>query len=74
MTRQAVPPWRQVAASLRQRIEAGEWPPGGPMPTLETLASEYGVGQTTVRKAMAELREAGLVESVRGWGTFVSEP
>jgi GntR family transcriptional regulator len=73
MTRQPVPPWRRVAASLRQRIEAGEWPPGGPLPTLDTLAGEYGVGQTTVRKAMAELREAGLVESVRGGGIFVSE-
>jgi DNA-binding GntR family transcriptional regulator len=73
MARELMPPWRQVAASLRRRIDAGEWPPGAPLPTLATLADEYKVGQTTVRKAIAELRAAGLVESVRGWGTFVRE-
>lgn len=74
MAREVVSPWRRVAASLRQRIEAAEWPPGGRLPTLGMLADEYQVSPTTVRKAIAVLRDAGLVESVRGWGTFVSEP
>jgi DNA-binding GntR family transcriptional regulator len=30
------------------------------------------VSRTTARKAVGALRDAGLVESVRGWGSFVS--
>ncbi len=74
MAREAVPPWRRVAADLRQRIESGEWPPGGPLPTLETLAAEYRVGKSTARKAVASLQDDGLVVSYRGWGTFIKEP
>ncbi len=70
--REAVPPWRRVAADLRSRIEAGEWLPGAMLPTQAALSAEYGVGQSTVRKALASLRDAGLVESVRGWGSFVA--
>jgi len=34
---------------------------------------EYGVSRSTAAKAVAALRDEGLVESVRGWGTFVAE-
>ena len=69
--REAVPPWRRVADSLRGRIQAGEWAPGSPLPTLDTLAAEYQVSRTTVRKAISTLTAEGLTESVRGWGMFV---
>lgn len=74
MARSAVPPWRQVADDLRRRIESGEFPPGAPLPSLTALEADYRVSKTTARKAIGALREAGLVESVRGWGTFVREP
>lgn len=73
MTRSVTPPWRHLADDLRRRIGSGEFPPGAPLPSLAALSAEYGVGRTTARKAVAELREAGLVESVRGWGTFVKQ-
>jgi GntR family transcriptional regulator len=69
--REAVPPWRQVADSLRGRIQAGEWLPGAALPTLDDLAAEYHVSRTTARKAISALTAEGLTESVRGWGTFV---
>ena len=69
--RSAVPPWRRVADDLRLRIESGEFPPGAPLPSLTSLAEQYQVGRTTARKAVDALRDDGLVESVRGWGTFV---
>ena len=74
MARSAVPPWRRVADDLRRRIESGEFPPGSPLPSLTSLQDEYGVSRTTARKAVGNLAEDGLVESVRGWGTFVKEP
>lgn len=71
MTRSAVPPWRMVADDLRRRIESGEFTSGSPLPSLSVLEDEYKVSRTTARKAVMALSNDGLVESVRGWGTFV---
>ena len=73
MVKRAVPPWRYVAAKLRQRIAAGEFPPGAPLPSLSALAIEYGVSQSTCRKAINSLVSDGLVETVPGWGAFLKE-
>ncbi len=68
------PPWRQITEDLRHRIQAGEWT--GRLPSEKTLAQEYGVAVNTVRKAMAALREEGLIQTDKGWGSYVtgSEP
>jgi GntR family transcriptional regulator len=66
----SVPPSRQLAAILRDRIESGEIPPGGALPSIVSLASEYHVATNTVQKALKILRDDGLVESVPGYGTF----
>ncbi|MDI7247212.1 MAG: GntR family transcriptional regulator [Bacillota bacterium] len=69
-----VPLYHQVKESLRERIEAGEWPPGERIPTEKELAAEYAVSQITVRQALARLASEGLVERCQGRGTFVSQP
>lgn len=66
-----VPAWRQLADALRQRIAAGEWPPGARLPSETHLVQEYGLGRTTVRRAIASLRGQGVVEVQHGWGTRV---
>jgi DNA-binding GntR family transcriptional regulator len=66
------PPWMQVAAILRDRIRRGEIT--GKLPSETTLAQEYDVAKGTVRKALAALREEGLVSTVRGWGSYVAPP
>ncbi len=71
MARSAVPPWRRVADDLRRRIESGQFPPGAPLASLTSLAEQHQVSRTTARKAVDALRDDGLVESVRGWGTFI---
>jgi DNA-binding GntR family transcriptional regulator len=72
MTREAVPPWKRIAAELRQRIESGELPPGAALPSLAAIAEEFGCSRSTARKAVSALADEGLVESARGWGTFVT--
>lgn len=37
------------------------------------LAEEYGVAYLTVRRAMRDLREQGIIVTVHGKGTFVAE-
>jgi GntR family transcriptional regulator len=69
----AVPPYRQIAAILRERIQSGELAPGAAVPSVRTIQQEYGVAQTTARKAIRVLVDEGLAEIVTGWGTFVAE-
>ena len=69
----AVPPYRQIAAILRERIQSGELAPGAAVPSVRTIQQEYGVAQTTARKAIRVLVDEGLAEIVPGWGTFVAK-
>ena len=69
-----VPAWRQLADALRARITAGEWPPGARLPSETHLGQEYSLGRTTVRRAVASLRAAGVVEVLHGWGMRVPPP
>ena len=68
-----VAPWRQIYAGLRARIDSGELGPGDRVPSITTLAQEYQVALTTVRKAMDLLKEDGLVIT-SPMGTFVKRP
>ncbi|OXR50264.1 GntR family transcriptional regulator [Pusillimonas sp. T2] len=61
----------KVKYTLRGRLERGEWPVGTCIPRLEDLATEYGVSRATVRAALDELEREGLIERIRGKGTFV---
>ena len=67
----AVPVWRQLAAILRDRITAGQYPPGSRMPSETTCEQEFGISRGTVRKGIALLRGEGLVVTVPGRGTYV---
>jgi GntR family transcriptional regulator len=60
----ATPPYQQLAAILRGRIEAGE--------ITKRLQQEFGLALATVRKAVKLLRDEGLVTTVPGWGTYVA--
>lgn len=66
------PPHRQIAGWLTSRIEAGELAPGRPLPSEKELIDLFGVARTTVRRAIAYLREQGAVVTVPGRGTYVS--
>ena len=68
-----VPPYQQLAALLRARIESGELAPGQQLPSVIKLAEQYDLAVPTVRKAITVLKAEGLVTGVAGYGTFVSE-
>ena len=68
----ADPPYRQLAAILRQRIEAGEIT--SRLPGEKALQEEFGLALATVRKAVKVLRDEGRVRTVPGWGSYVQEP
>lgn len=62
-----------LAAAMRARIVAGEWPPGSAIPAEQTLAAEHGVALGTMRRALDLLAEQGLLERLHGRGTFVRQ-
>ena len=62
-----------LAAALRARIVAGEWPPGSAIPAEQALAAEHGVALGTMRRALDLLAEQGLLDRIHGRGTFVRQ-
>jgi GntR family transcriptional regulator len=67
-----LPPHRQIAGWLLARIEVGELAAGQPLPSETELVQTFGVARTTVRRAIAHLREVGAVYTVAGRGSYVS--
>lgn len=61
----------QLAAVLREQIRTGELT--GRVPSVKTLQQQYDVAQGTAERALAILREEGLIVSVQGRGHFVAE-
>ena len=68
----ATPVYVQVAEILRARIESGQLLPDRPVPSETQLQQEFGVARGTARKAIALLREQGLVVTVKGRGSYVN--
>lgn len=66
-----------LSTSLRETIlsqlQAGHWKAGDRLPTERELAEGYRVSRTTVRKALADLKQQGLIEQTVGSGTFVAQ-
>jgi GntR family transcriptional regulator len=61
-----------VADHIARKITAGTLAPGARLAGEYALAEQYGVARMTVARAVRELRERGLVVTVRGKGTFVA--
>lgn len=66
-----LPPYARVVADIRARIDSGELHPGDRIPSTREITREWGVAMATATKALAALRQEGLVEAVRGVGTVV---
>jgi GntR family transcriptional regulator len=65
------PPYRQIAAALRESINLGRLAPGNRLPSESELVERYGVARMTARQAIQELRTEGLVVAEHGRGVFV---
>jgi GntR family transcriptional regulator len=68
----AQPLYQQLQRALREAIESGVIAPEDALPPERDLAEMLGVSRITVRKAIDELAEEGLLVRKQGSGTFVS--
>jgi GntR family transcriptional regulator len=64
--------YRAIAADLSERIRSGQYPPGQALPGQRELSAQYGVTVMTLRQALQELQEQGLISQQPGRGTFVA--
>ena len=70
--RDRTPIYAQLDRALRAAIATGRLTAGDQLPTVRQLAVELSVNANTVARVYAELERAGILETRRGVGTFVS--
>ncbi|GAA2774843.1 GntR family transcriptional regulator [Saccharopolyspora taberi] len=66
--------YREIADVLRNEINSEVWGVGDKLPAEPELIARFSASRTTIRQALAELRDAGLVHMRHGVGVFVSPP
>jgi GntR family transcriptional regulator len=64
-----VPLHAQLAEVLREKIRSGQIT--GRVPSILTVAQEYEVGHSTAQRALATLRDEGLIIGSHGRGYYV---
>lgn len=67
------PVYVQVADYIAADIKAGRLKKDDRIPTENDMHGEWGIARTTARRAVALLRERGLVYTVAQRGTFVGQ-
>ena len=68
----SVPLYYQLATILRENIISGRFQVGDKFPTEADLVKMYAVSRATVRGALQNLKDEGLIRREAGRGTFVS--
>lgn len=66
------PRYQFIADDLRERIRAGGYTAGRLLPSEANLSEEFSVSRVTVRRALEQLRDSGLIDSRQGLGWFVA--
>lgn len=62
----------RLAAELRERITLGDYGPAGALESEAELGRRYSVSRVTVRRALEQLRDEGLLASRKGAGWYVA--
>lgn len=66
-----LPKYHLIANEVIERIKSGDLEPGMKVPSENEIIRDYGVSNTTARKALQEIELAGWAKRVKGRGTFV---
>ena len=64
--------WQRVAREIERQVDSGELAPGAMLRGERAMAEEFGVAIDTVRRAVRDLRERGIVVTLPAKGTFVA--
>jgi GntR family transcriptional regulator len=64
---------QSCADAIAAAITAGDYAPGAQLPAEEQMASNLGVSRATLRDALRQLQDRGLIIRRHGRGTFVAK-
>lgn len=67
------PLYFQIKQTIQEKISSGELKPGDMLPSETQLMGQYNVSRITVRRAIKELTQQGVVFSRQGKGSIVAE-
>ena len=66
-----VPLYRQLMELIRNNIQNNVWKTGDQIPSETVLGAQYSISRVTIRNAITELVEEGLLAKRQGKGTYV---
>jgi GntR family transcriptional regulator len=69
-----VPIYHQLKTLIQNRILSGEYAIGAQLPSERELCDTYAISRMTVRQAIIDLVNDGLVKRERGRGSYVAKP
>ncbi|MFD8529472.1 GntR family transcriptional regulator [Streptosporangium canum] len=69
-----VPIYQVIVNAIKNDVAAGRLQPGQALPTEAKIGEIHSASRLTVRKAMAVLREEGVIYTVRPEGSYVGPP
>jgi len=69
----SIPAYQQIKDVLKEEIQQGKYKPGSVMPSVNQLAIMFSTSRNTSVKAMNDLVHEGIVYTVQGKGTLVSD-
>ena len=67
------PMYMQIMEQIKQKVRAGDWPAGHPLPSIRELSVSTKVSVITVKRAYTELEMEGVIVTQAGRGSFVAD-
>ena len=67
------PMYLQIMEQIKQKVRAGDWPAGHPLPSIRELSVATKVSVITVKLAYTELEMEGVIVTQAGRGSFVAD-
>lgn len=67
------PMYLQIMEQIKQKVRAGDWPAGHPLPSIRELSVSTQVSVITVKRAYTELELEGVIVTQAGRGSFVAD-
>lgn len=74
LLRNGIPLYLQIEEYIKRKIEDGEWEKGEQIPTEKELCAYFEVSPSTIRQAISNLMQKGMLVKKQGKGTFVCKP
>lgn len=71
--RSSTPIYEQIVVNIKEAILKGIISPAEKLPSIREMASILVTNPNTVSKAYGELERQGIIETLRGKGTYVCE-